>query len=61
MEKTKKAQKEVYPFYIKGAMQVDKTICAVHLGVRSVVGVILDRAGRGGWETWYRNKRQIHF
>lgn len=47
MEKTKKAQKEVYPFYIRGAKQGDKTICAVHLGVRSVVDVIW--LGGRGW------------
>lgn len=49
MEKTRKAQKEVYPFSIKGARQRDKTICAVHLGVRSAVDVI-DWVGGVGWE-----------
>lgn len=46
MEKAKKAQRKVYPFYISAAVQGGKTISAVHLGVRSV-GCYF-RAGRKG-------------
>lgn len=41
MEKAKKAQKDVYPFMSRELNNGDITICAVHLGVRSIVGVFL--------------------
>lgn len=39
MEKTKKAQREVYPCYTEATKTAaTKPFCALHLGVRSVVG-----------------------
>lgn len=35
------------------------TICAVHLGVRSNVDVVVEQTGRGGWEMWC-SKPNIH-
>lgn len=43
MEKAKQAQKEIYPF-ISRNYTGDKTICALHLGVRSIAGIILAQA-----------------
>lgn len=51
MEKAKKAQTEVYPLKSRGAIlyMEDKTMCAVHLGVRSVRGPCRGgRLGKGG-------------
>lgn len=56
MEKAKKAQKDVYPFMSRELNNGDITICAVHLGVRSIVCVFVEQTGRRGWEIRYKKK-----